>query len=151
MPLFDNMAVNTNGKKVSICYFFAPNCFSGGGGGKFQTILYTDNFYVRGRKMSQTQREFNELQLRHCRDPREGHSKNTYMQIVVITFFQTFGCSVAKDRAVFKIKHNEEYSTKLIETSLVEKIYDFESFHVLNLIFFKLSASDSNVVFVFLE
>ena len=34
------------------------------------------------------------------------------------------------------IKYDEDYSTKLIETSLVDKVYDFESYHVLNLFFF---------------
>ena len=33
----------------------------------------------------------------------------------------------ASKHAVFKIIYNEEYSTKLIETSLVDKIYDSES------------------------
>ena len=47
----------------------------------------------------------------------------------------TLGCSVAKEHAVFIIAYNEDYSTKLIEISLVDKIYYFESFHVLNLIF----------------
>ena len=63
----------------------------------------------------------------------------------------TLGCSVAMEHAVFKIKYNQDYSTKLIEISIIDKIYDFESYHVLNLIFKKLSAPDSNVVFVFFE
>ena len=49
--------------------------------------------------------------------------------------FMTLGCSVAMEHAVFKIKYNQDYSTKLIETSIVDKIYDFESYHMLNLIF----------------
>ena len=36
---------------------------------------------------------------------------------------------------VFKIKYIEDYSTKCIEKSLVDKIYDSESFYVLNLNF----------------
>ena len=39
-----------------------------------------------------------------------------------------------KEHAVFKIKYNQDYSTKLLEISIVDKIYDFESYHVLNLI-----------------
>ena len=49
--------------------------------------------------------------------------------------FMTLGWSPAKEHDVFKIKYNQDYSTKLIEISLVDKIYDFESYHVLNLIF----------------
>ena len=49
--------------------------------------------------------------------------------------FITLGCSVAKGHAVLKIKCNQDYSTKLIEISLFDKINDFESYHVLNLIF----------------
>ena len=64
--------------------------------------------------------------------------------------FMTLGCSVAMEHSVFKIKYNQDYSTKLIEISIVDKIYDFESYDVLNLIFKKLSAPDSNVVYVFL-
>ena len=52
-----------------------------------------------------------------------------------MTLFVTLGCSVAKEDAVFKIKYNQDYSTKLIEISPVDKIYDFESNNVLNLIF----------------
>ena len=47
------------------------------------------------------------------------------------------------------IKYNEDFSTKLIETSLVDPIYDFQSYHESNLIFKNLFASDSNVVCVF--
>ena len=47
----------------------------------------------------------------------------------------TMGGSVAKEHAGFIIKYNKDYSTKLSETSLVDKIYDFESYLVLNLIF----------------
>ena len=54
-----------------------------------------------------------------------------------MTLFITLGCSVAKEHAVFIIKYNQDYSTKLIEISPVDKIYDFESYHVLNLIFLK--------------
>ena len=49
------------------------------------------------------------------------------------------------------IKYNEDYSTKLFKTSLVDKIYDSESYHVLTLIFKKLFAPESNVVYVFFE
>ena len=35
------------------------------------------------------------------------------------------------------MKYNEDYSTKLIETTLVHKIYDFESYHELEFIFLK--------------
>ena len=49
--------------------------------------------------------------------------------------FMTLGCSVAMEHADFKIKYNQHYSTKLIEILIVDKIYDFESYHVLNLIF----------------
>ena len=49
--------------------------------------------------------------------------------------FVTLGCAVAYEHAVFIIKYNEDYSTKLIETSLVDKIYGFEYNQVLNLIF----------------
>ena len=52
---------------------------------------------------------------------------------------------------VLRIKYNEDYSTKLIETSHVNNIYDFESYHALNLIFYKPFAPDSNVVYVFFE
>ena len=37
--------------------------------------------------------------------------------------------------AVLNIRYNQDYSTKLIEISIVDKKYDFESNHVLNLIF----------------
>ena len=47
----------------------------------------------------------------------------------------TLGCSVAMEHAVFKIRYNQDYSTKLFEISIVDKKYDFESYHVLNLIF----------------
>ena len=33
------------------------------------------------------------------------------------------------------VKYNDDYSTKLIEASHVDKIYDFESYHALNLIY----------------
>ena len=49
--------------------------------------------------------------------------------------FMTLGCSVTMEHAVFKIKYNQDYSTKLFEISIVGKIYDFESYHMLNLIF----------------
>ena len=55
------------------------------------------------------------------------------------------------EHAVFKIKYNPDYSTKLIEISIIDKIYYFESYNVLNLIFKKLFAPDSNVVYVFLN
>ena len=42
---------------------------------------------------------------------------------------------MAMEHAVSKIKYNQDYSTKLIEISIVDKKYDFESYHVLNLIF----------------
>ena len=63
----------------------------------------------------------------------------------------TLGCSVAMEHAVFKIRYNQDYSTKLIEISIVDKLYDFESYHMLNLIFKKLFAPDSNDVYVFFE
>ena len=64
--------------------------------------------------------------------------------------FMTLGCYVAREHAVFKIKYNADLhvSTKLIETSLADKIYDFESYHVLNLIFEKRFVPDRNVVYV---
>ena len=49
--------------------------------------------------------------------------------------FMALGCSVAMEHAVLKIRYNQDYSTKLIEISIVDKKYDFESKHVLNLIF----------------
>ena len=49
--------------------------------------------------------------------------------------FMMLGCSVAMEHAVSKIKYNQDYSTKLIEISIVDKIYDFESYYVFNLIF----------------
>ena len=42
---------------------------------------------------------------------------------------------MAMEHAVFKIQYNQDYSTKLIEISIADKIYDFESYHMLNLIF----------------
>ena len=39
--------------------------------------------------------------------------------------FVTLGCSVAKEHAIFKIKYNEDYSNKLIETSLIGKTTPF--------------------------
>ena len=65
--------------------------------------------------------------------------------------FMTLGCSMAMEHGVFKIKYNQDYSNKLIEISIVDKIYDFEYYHVLDLIFLKLSAPDSNVVYEFFE
>ena len=47
----------------------------------------------------------------------------------------TLWCSVAQEHAIFIIKYNEDCLTKLIETSLVDKIYDFESYPELNLTF----------------
>ena len=38
---------------------------------------------------------------------------------------------MAKENAVFKIKYNKDYETKLIETSNVDKIHDLESCHML--------------------
>ena len=49
--------------------------------------------------------------------------------------------------AVFKVKYNQDKSTKLIETSLVDRIHDFESYHVLHMIFKKLLAPNSNIVY----
>ena len=49
--------------------------------------------------------------------------------------FMALGCSVAMEHAVFKIRYNQDYSTKLFEISIVDKKYDIESYHVLNLIF----------------
>ena len=42
---------------------------------------------------------------------------------------------VAQEHVVFKIKYNEYHSTKLNETPIDDKIYDFKSYYVLNLIF----------------
>ena len=61
MLLFDNMAVNLNGKmmidysvhKVSFLNFIAPNSFW-----KFKTFLLKVNFHVRSWVMSKTQREW---------------------------------------------------------------------------------------------
>ena len=63
----------------------------------------------------------------------------------------TLGCSVAYKHAVFIFRCHKYYSTKLIATSLVDKLYDFESNHVLNLISLKRFVSDGNVVYVFVE
>ena len=57
----------------------------------------------------------------------------------------TSGCSLTKEHEVFKIEYNEDPSTKLIETSLVDKIYDFESYHVLTLIFLHPTATLSMI------
>ena len=43
----------------------------------------------------------------------------------------------------------KDYWTKLIDKSLVDKIYDFESYHVLDLILKKKMAPDNNIVYVF--
>ena len=51
--------------------------------------------------------------------------------------FMTFGFSVVKEHAVFINKYNEDFSTKLIETSQDNQIYDFESYDALYLIFLK--------------
>ena len=59
--------------------------------------------------------------------------------------FFTLGCSMAKEHAVFKNKLNEYYSTKLNETSFVDKIYDIKSYYVLNLICQKLFLPESKV------
>ena len=59
--------------------------------------------------------------------------------------FFTLGCSMAKEHAVFKNKINEYYSTKLNETSFVDKIYDLKSYYVLNLICQKLFPPESKV------
>lgn len=56
----------------------------------------------------------------------------------------TLGCSVAKKYVGFYIKYIKDYLTVLIKTSHVDRMHDFESHHLLNLIFFKI-ASDSSV------
>ena len=65
--------------------------------------------------------------------------------------FMTLGCSVVKEHAVFKIKYNEDYRTKLIKTSLVDKMYDLESYHMFNLFLKNLFEPDSNIVNVYFE
>ena len=57
-----------------------------------------------------------------------------FILCVYDAMFMTLGCSVAMEHAVFKIKYKQDCSTKLIEISIVDYIYDFESYHVLNLI-----------------
>lgn len=42
---------------------------------------------------------------------------------------------MTKEHAAFKIKNNEEYSTKLVETSLIDKVYDFEYNNMVDMIY----------------
>ena len=44
--------------------------------------------------------------------------------------FMTLVYSVAMEYAVFKIRYNQDYSTKLIEISNGDKIYNFESYQI---------------------
>ena len=53
------------------------------------------------------------------------------------------------EHAVFKIKYNQDYFTKLIEISIVDKIYEFDYYQVIILIF--CFAPDRNVVYEFFE
>ena len=44
-------------------------------------------------------------------------------------------CSVSNIHVTFKIKYNEYYFVKLYETYLIDKVYDFKSYNVLNKIY----------------
>ena len=48
------------------------------------------------------------------------------------TFLWRCVSGVVVFRGIWTIKYNKVYSTKLIETSVVDNIYDFESNHLLN-------------------
>ena len=63
-------------------------------------------------------------------------SKETFWELhLYAAMFLTLECSVVQEHTFKKIKYHEYHLTNLNETQLVDKIYDFKSYYVLNLIF----------------